>query len=321
MNSPLTTTSSTYSPSHSTSLLTSSLITPMPANNDQLRHHFPPLLKEYTDGRIERLMGLDFVPPSLDPATRVQSKDVEIAPEINLSARIFLPANADPSKKVPLLLYFHGGGFIVESAFSGLAPEHPLPIAFEDSWLSLKWVASQSTDAGHEKWIQDYADLGRVYLGGDSAGGTIAHNIAMRVGSEQLNGINLRGIFLNCPFFWGEDPILNEEKDLKLPRSFASKLLLYACPSISDCDEPWINPAKDKTLASLGCGKVLVYVAAKDPLKDRGWYYKDSLRESGWNGDVEVVEDKEEGHVFSVLCPDVWNGLAMLKKVASFINE
>ncbi|KAK4401633.1 putative carboxylesterase 7 [Sesamum angolense] len=280
----------------------------MAANNDELRHHFPPLLKEYTDGRIERLMGLDFVPPSVDPATRVQSKDVEIAPEINLSARIFLSANADPSKKVPLLLYFHGGGFIVESAFSAvyhkhlnflvaeanvvavsvnyrLAPEHPLPIAFEDSWLSLKWVASQSTDAGHEKWIQDYADLGRVYLGGDSAGGTIAHNIAMRV------------------------------------RSFASKLLLYACPSISDCDEPWINPAKDKTLASLGCGKVLVYVAAKDPLKDRGWYYKDSLRESGWNGDVEVVEDKEEGHVFSVLCPDGVNGLAMLKKVASFINE
>ncbi|KAL0422650.1 UNVERIFIED_CONTAM: putative carboxylesterase 7 [Sesamum latifolium] len=316
----------------------------MATNNDELLHDIPYLLKEYRDGRIERLMGLDLVPPSVDPATGVQSKDVEIAPEINLSARIFLPANADPSKKLPLLLYFHGGGFVVESAFSTvyhkhlnflvaeanvvavsvnyrLAPEHPVPIAFEDSWLSLKWVASQSTDAGHEKWIQDYADLGRVYLGGDSAGGTIAHNMAMRVGSEQLSGINLRGIFLNCPFFWGEDPVLNEEKELILPRSFASKLLQYACPSMSDCDEPWINPAKDKKLGSLGCGKVLVYVAGKDPLKDRGWYYKDSLTESGWNGDVEVVDVKEEGHVFSVLCPDGENGLAMLKKVASFINQ
>ncbi|KAK4437860.1 putative carboxylesterase 2 [Sesamum alatum] len=315
----------------------------MATNMDQILHDFPPLLRVYKDGRVERLTGLDFVPASVDPATGVQSKDVVIAPEIDLSARIFLPANADPSKKIPLLLYFHGGGFVAESAFSHqyhkhlnflvaeanvvavsvnyrLAPEHPLPIAFEDSWLSLKWVASQSTDAGHEKWIQDYADLGRVYLGGDSAGGNIAHNIAMRVGLEKLNGINLRGIFLNCPFFWGEDPILNEEKGVDM-RSFTYKFLRYVCPSISSCDEPWINPATDEKLASLECGKVLVYVAEKDRLKDRGWYYKDSLTKSGWNGDVEVVEVKEEDHVFSVLCPDAENSLAMLKKVAAFINH
>ncbi|KAG6383200.1 hypothetical protein SASPL_157055 [Salvia splendens] len=117
-------------------------------------------------------------------------------------ARIYLPPNADPTKKLPLLVYYHGGGFIVESAFPPLyhkhlnrlvtqanvvavsvnyrlAPEFPLPIAFEDSWRALKWIAE-----GEEEWINEFADLKSVYLGGDSAGGNIAHNIAMRVGES-----------------------------------------------------------------------------------------------------------------------------------------
>ncbi|PIN24682.1 Arylacetamide deacetylase [Handroanthus impetiginosus] len=289
----------------------------MAANPDEILHDFFPLLKHYKDGRIERLVGVDLVPPAVDPKTGVQSKDVEISPEINVSARLYLPKNPDRSKKLPLLVYFHGGGFLVDSAFSSqyqkhlnclvaeanvvavsvnyrLAPEHPLPIAFEDSWLALEWIVSESTD----EWIKDYADLDRVFFGGDSAGGNIAHNMAVRIGTQKLDGINLSGVILNCPFFYGKDPIGNE-----------------------DCDEPWINPAKDEKLSSLGCKKVLVYVAEKDFLKDRGCYYKEILSKSGWNGDVELVEVEGADHVFSVVYPDSENGIAMLKKVASCINE
>ncbi|KAI3446014.1 hypothetical protein Pfo_002679 [Paulownia fortunei] len=317
----------------------------MAANPEEILHDFSPMLRAYKDGRVERLTGQDFVPASVDPQTGVQSKDVEISPEINVSARLYLPGNANPSKKLPLLVYFHGGGFAVESPFSPLyhkhlnflvaeanvvavsvnyrlAPEHPLPIAYEDSWLALKWVASQSTEEGHEEWIKDYADLNRVYLGGDSAGGNIAHNIAIRVGTEKLDGINLSGIFLNCPFFGGEDPIESEAKDqFIIWKSFTDKLWFYVCPSMSGCDEPWINPAKDQKLSSLGCRRVLVYVAEKDFLKDRGWYYKETLSKSGWDGDVEFVEVTGQDHVFSVFSPDGEHGMAMLKKVASFINE
>ncbi|PIN15294.1 Arylacetamide deacetylase [Handroanthus impetiginosus] len=313
----------------------------MVANSDEILHDFSPLLKHYKDGRIERLVGLDVVPPSVDPKTGVQSKDLQISPEINVSARLYLPKNPDRSQKLPLLVYFHGGGFLVESAFSSLyqkhvnclvaqanvvavsvdyrlAPEHPLPIAFEDSWLALEWIASQSTD----EWIKDYADMNRVFLGGDSAGGNITHNMARRIGTQKLDGINLSGITLNCPFFYGKDPIGNEGADhFIFSKNYNDRLLPYVCPSMSDCDEPWINPAKDEKLSSLGCKKVLVYVAEKDFLKDRGCYYKEILSKSGWNGDVELVEVEGEDHVFSVLHPDSENGNAMLKKVASFINE
>ncbi|KAH6818945.1 hypothetical protein C2S51_002548 [Perilla frutescens var. frutescens] len=313
----------------------------MAANSDEILHDFTPMLRAYKNGRIERLTGQDFVPPSLDPATAVHSKDVQIAPEINLSARLYLPGNADRSKKLPLLVYFHGGGFVIESAFSPqyqkhlnrlvaeanvvavsvnyrLAPEFPLPIAFDDSWVALKWAAAEGSD----EWITEFADLNRLYLGGDSAGANIAHNIAMRVGSDNPERFNLRGIFMNCPFFGGVDPVGSESVEQFKPwKEFADKLWRFVCPTASDCDEPWINPGKDPNISRLVCKKVLIYVAEKDLLKERGWYYKEVLSKSGWNGKVECVEIAGEEHVFSVFFPDGENGMAMFKNLASFINH
>ncbi|KAG8368340.1 hypothetical protein BUALT_Bualt15G0035400 [Buddleja alternifolia] len=309
------------------------------SNSNEVLYDFPPMLRVYKDGRFERLWPIEFVPASVDPNTGVQSKDVEIAPEIGLSARIYVPRNADPAKKLPVVVYFHGGGFVVESAFSPLyqkhlnalvaeanvvavsvnyrlAPEFHLPIAYEDSWIALKWVGS-----GLDKWIQDYADLGRVYLGGDSAGGNIVHNIAMRVGSENPDGIHLRGAFLNCPYFCGKDPLLNEETHELMPKSYLDNLWHYACPSTNDCDDPLINPGMDSKLSGLGCKRVLVHVAEKDVLRGRGHLYKEVLEKSGWDGQVEIVDVKGKDHVFSVFFPDSESGLAMLKKVASFINH
>ncbi|XP_047983658.1 probable carboxylesterase 2 [Salvia hispanica] len=307
---------------------------------DKILHDFFPALRVHKNGRVERLMGLDLVPPSLDPLTSVQSKDVQIAPEINLSARIYIPPNADPTKKLPLLVYYHGGGFIIESAFSPfyhkhlnhlvaqanvvavsvnyrLAPEFPIPAAFEDSWRALKWSAK-----GKDEWINEFADLNRVYLGGDSAGANIAHNMAMRVGLENPEGFNLLGIFLNCPFFGGMDLIGSETtEESKRWREFFEKLWGFVCPSLRDRDEGWVNPAKDPKLSGLGCRKVLVYVAEKDFLKDRGLYYKEVLSNCGWKGEIECVEVVGEDHCFSMINSDSEVAIDMIKKVASFINQ
>ncbi|KAG8368342.1 hypothetical protein BUALT_Bualt15G0035600 [Buddleja alternifolia] len=271
-------------------------------SDDEILYNFSPIIKVFKNGRFEKLVPNTFAPASLDPDTGVQSKDVEISPENGVSARLYLPSTAAPGQKLPLLVYIHGGGFMVESAFAPhyhkhlnslvskanivavsvnyrLAPEHPLPICYEDSWLALKWVGS-----GHEEWIEKHADLGRVYLGGDSAGGNIAHNIAMRVGSENINGVVLRGIFLDCPFFLVEDPMGNEAN------GFEPQFWRYVCPSTTGCDDPRANPAMDPKLSSIGCKRVLVYVAENDILKDRGWDYKEALKKSGWDGDIEVVD-------------------------------
>ncbi|KAG6414996.1 hypothetical protein SASPL_122395 [Salvia splendens] len=78
-----------------------------------------PFIRVYKNGTIQRFIGQDFSPPSTDPATGVQSKDVHFS---HLSARLYLPKN--PAGKLPLLIYFHGGGFFTESAFSPTYHRH-----------------------------------------------------------------------------------------------------------------------------------------------------------------------------------------------------
>ncbi|XP_009773904.1 2-hydroxyisoflavanone dehydratase-like [Nicotiana tabacum] len=309
----------------------------------EIVHDLFPLIRVYKDGRIERLLGEGVVPAELDPETGVQIKDVQIDPKINLSARLYLPKNLDQVQKIPLFVYFHGGGFVIESASSPsyhkhlnlvateanviivsvnyrLAPEYPLPIAYEDSWLALKWIASHAKGEGHEPWLKDHADLNHVYFGGDSAGANIAHNIAIRVGLEKLDGVKLDGIFLACPYFWGIDLIDGEAENLDC-KNYIEKLWAFAHPNSSGLDDPLMNPEKDPKLSSLGCDKVLVYVAGKDPLKYRGLYYKELLEKSGWQGTVEVVEIKDEEHVFHLFAPTSENAMVVLKKLVSFLNQ
>lgn len=309
----------------------------------EIAHDFFPLIRVYKDGRIERLMGESLVPAESDPETGVHIKDVEIDPEINLSARLYLPKNVDPVQKIPLFVYFHGGAFAIESASSPtyhkhlsmvaaeanvvivsvnyrLAPEYPLPIAYEDSWVALKWVTAHANGDGHEPWLKDHADFNRVYFGGDSAGGNIAHNVAIRVGLEKLEGVKLDGIFLACPFFWGKDPIDGEAENLGA-QNYIEKLWLFVNPNSSGLDDPLINPEKNPKLSSLGCEKVLVYVAGKDPLRYRGFYYKEALEKSGWPGTVEFVEIKDEEHVFHLFAPTAEKAMGVVKKLVSFLNQ
>ncbi|KAL3732823.1 hypothetical protein ACJRO7_022362 [Eucalyptus globulus] len=163
-----------------------------------------PMIRVYKDGRVERLLGTDFVPPSTDPETGVSSKDVTIPvaaaattatsePSSHvISARLFLPKLTD-SRKLPLLIYFHGGGFCISSPFTAIhhgylnalvaeakvvavavdhrkAPEHPIPVAYEDAWAAIQWAASHCDGDGPEAWLNEHADFGRVFLSGESSG-------------------------------------------------------------------------------------------------------------------------------------------------------
>lgn len=85
-------------------------------------------------------------------------------------------------------------------------------------------------------------------------------------------------------------------------------------------DDPLINPGKDPKLGGLGCEKLLVCVAEKDALKERGWHYSEVLKKSGWKGVVDVIEAKGENHVFHLFNPTCDNAQALFKKIHSFIN-
>ncbi|KAL2460227.1 putative carboxylesterase [Abeliophyllum distichum] len=252
-----------------------------------------PFVQVYKDGRIERFIGTDRVPAT----TGVESKDIKIAPKRNVSARVYVRnRHAIPfGRKLPLLIYFHGGGFVTESVFSPtyhtflnalvdeaniiavsieyrLAPEHLLPIAYEDSWLALNWVVSHYEGNENEMWLNKHADFGNVYLRGDSAGANIAHNMAMRVGlASPEYPIKFSRVFLICPYFLGKRPIGNEAAD-PIRRNLFQSLWIHSYPNSRGLGDPLVNPAVDPKLSRLGCTSMLIFVAGKDFLRDREWF-------------------------------------------------
>ncbi|KAL2254661.1 UNVERIFIED_CONTAM: 2-hydroxyisoflavanone dehydratase [Sesamum indicum] len=322
------------------------LTTTAAASSSAVLYDIYPFIRVYKDGTVKRFIGTEVVPASVDPTTGVRSKDVVItAPELHISARLYLPKYATSTHKLPLLVYFHGGAFFTESAFSPLyhnhlnsivakanvvavsvnyrlAPEHPLPIGYQDSWHALKWVFSHSDGNGNETWLKNYADFMHVYLGGDSAGGNIAHNTAIRAGleHEMVHRVVIDGMFLNCPHFWGKTPIGNEASKPKR-EALMESIWIHAYPNSTGLDDPLVNPAMDPNLSKLRCKRVLVYVAEKDILRDRGWYYEKALRKSKWDGVVKVVEVKGEDHDFSIIFPNSRKAKIVLRQLASFLNQ
>ncbi|KAJ1379521.1 Alpha/Beta hydrolase fold [Sesbania bispinosa] len=97
--------------------------------------------------------------------------------------------------------------------------ENPLPACYHDCWAAFQWVSSHSTkipcpnNAETEPWLINDGDFNRVFIVGDSAGGNIAHNIAMRAGTEALPGdvIILRAI-LTHPKFYRSYPVVSKDQ-------------------------------------------------------------------------------------------------------------
>ena len=308
-----------------------------------------PYLRVYEDGTIERLHGTEVAPAGFDPRTGVSSKDVVVVPETGVSARLYRPNLPPKNKKLPLVVYFHGGGFFISSAGDPkyhhsmnnlvatadviavsvnyrLAPEHRLPAAYEDSWAAVQWVASHSAGGGGgEAWVKDEVDFERVFLVGDSAGANIAHHLGLRiVGSGLDQRMNVVGIVSVHPYFWGEEGIGSEAmaKD-PVRKAMVDKWWQFVCPSGRGNDDPLINPFVDggPRFKDLGCDRVLVCVAERDILRDIGRLYYETLVKSGWGGRAEIVETEGEDHVFHIFQVDSDKAQRLLTCVASFINH
>jgi acetyl esterase/lipase len=303
--------------------------------NDEIMYDVPGYIRIYKSGRADRFLGTEFVPPSTDPTTDVSSKDTMIMPGVR--ARLYIP-KIESDEKLPILIHYHGGAFCLGSAFEPLlnsymislvarakvvavsvqyrlAPEHPVPVAYEDSYAALDWVLSHC-NGGPEPWLAKHGDFTQLYVSGESAGGNIAHHVAM------YGGAKIKGTVLIHPYFLSSKEVKSEKLDPGVTETLTS-IWKIVCPSTTGLDDPWINPSSENAppLTELRCKRILVLVGGTDTLRDRGRDYYEKLKESGWKGELKFWETIGQGHCFHLGKPESDQTRAQDEVICEFLNK
>lgn len=210
-----------------------------------------------------------------------------------LAARFYLPPNLPGGVAPPLLVYYHGGGWVVGdlethdgvcrflAAAAGvavlavdyrLAPEHPFPAAIEDAWATFSWAAANASDLG--------VDPARIAVGGDSAGGNMAAVVAQRARTEGGPPLAMQLLVY---------PVTDSAENPRSRLLFADGFMLtkadmdffegfYVGPG-TDANDPRISILKAPDLA--GLAPAFVATAGFDPLRDEGEAYAIRMREAG----------------------------------------
>ncbi|CAK9324952.1 unnamed protein product [Citrullus colocynthis] len=313
------------------------------------------LIRVYADGHVERPPIIPNVSCSTTASDKgVTAKDVTIGNFTNTWVRIYV---VNSQRNLPLLVYFHGGGFCVGSAAWScyheflldlaskakcvilsvnyrLSPENRLPAAYEDGYNTLMWLKQQAiTNPIEHKWWLGNCNPSKLFLAGDSAGANIAYNIATRLGLNEptiLKPLTLKGIVLIQPFFGGESRTKSEK--LAAQPSSASALTLDAAdtywrlslPSGANRDHTWSNPVANggAKLRETKVPPLMVCISELDILVDRNLEFCAAMAAAGKK--VESVILKGVGHSFQILNKDQISSLRrqeMMGCIQAFLQQ
>jgi acetyl esterase len=208
----------------------------------------------------------------------------------DLPARIYTPQGGGP---FPILVYFHGGGWVIGNleAYDAtcraltnaadcmvvameyrLAPEHKFPAAPEDCYAAARWVAANATALG--------GDPARMAIGGDSAGGNLTAVVAQM--ARDRGGPSFVYQLLIYP-------VTDHQYNTVSYRENADGYLLtrdamawfWTCYLRSEADgqSPLASPLRAESLR--GLPPALIITAEFDPLRDEGEAYAARLRAAG----------------------------------------
>lgn len=244
-----------------------------------------------------------FAPPGERESVR-KIEDLAVQTEgVEIPMRIYTPAGG--SGPLPVLVYLHGGGWvigdietydipcralangagcIVASVDYRLAPEHKFPIPAEDCYRAVNWVARNTALFG--------GDPARIAIGGDSAGGNLSAVVTLM--ARDRGGPKI--VFQLLIY-----PVTNYALNTTSYRTNADGYMLtkgamewfwnHYLSSPDDGANPYASPLRATNLA--GLPPALVITAEYDPLRDEGIAYADKLRAAG----VHVTHTYYEGMI------------------------
>ena len=242
-----------------------------------------------------------------------------------IGVRVYTPTGEGP---FPLLLYFHGGGWVignvdvvdapcralanaagavVVSVEYRLAPEHPFPAAPEDCYYATSWAAFA---AEHEPETLR-ADPERLIVAGDSAGGNLAAAVALMArdrGGPRISQQVLIYPVTDCAF---DTPSYRDNAEGYLLTREAMRMFWgHYLADPAQASHPYAAPLRAESLA--GLPPALVLTCEYDPLRDEAEAYADRLRAAG----VPVTLRRFDSMIHGCL----WAG-GVLDRSRDFIGE
>ena len=238
----------------------------------------------------------------LGPVGREVDVDDLSVPVEGARLRVRLYRRRGAPEPTPLVVNFHGGGFVygnltsadwlcgnlaartgvtVASVDYRLAPEHPAPIPFRDCWAATRWLVEHADRLG--------ADRSQISLMGESAGGNLAALVALASRDRRRDDLDWPALAHQLLLYPITDltlasPSIDALPDAPmLPRTsldwFGRRYVPQGLPTSLPPDDPWVSPlhAPDKT----DLPPTLVVAAGQDPLRDDALRYADALQEAG----------------------------------------
>jgi acetyl esterase len=210
----------------------------------------------------------------------------------DLGARYYTPDEGGGPH--PLLVYYHGGGFVIcdldtHDAFCRLlckhagvnvlsvdyrmAPEHPFPAPVEDARAALRWAYEHASELG--------ADPERVAVGGDSAGGNLATVVCQLAARDGGPAPSFQLLIYPVTDFTASRP----SRELFGEGFFLTQAEMdwfnqhYIESVNADPTDPRVSPLMAEDLS--GQPPAFVVTAGFDPLRDEGEEFVRALRAAG----------------------------------------
>ena len=228
-----------------------------------------------------------------DPEDVADIRSLEApGPAGRVPMRLYRASGPAADAKLPVLIYFHGGGWVigdldthdticralanaagcvVVSVDYRLAPEHPFPAGVEDSIAATRWVAVHAGELG--------IDSTRIAVGGDSAGGNLAAVIAL---AARESGPRLGFQMLIYPAVDFAEPRDSHRRFAEGYGLTAAGMRWFGNQYLpaTDAAQDWrASPIRAASLAGLPPAWVLT--AGFDPLCDEGEEYAAALKAAG----------------------------------------
>jgi acetyl esterase len=249
-----------------------------------------------------------FTQPDPPPVGSVRDLQVP-GPGGPLPLRLYRPAGVGADAALPVLVYFHGGGWTIGDldthdvvcrhlcAASGaavlavdyrLAPEHPFPAAVDDCLAATRAVQQQAAALG--------VDPTRFAVGGDSAGGNLAAviSLALRDAGEPAPRLQLL-IYPATDQRAGAPSHTTNGDGYLLTRDSVSYYRGHYLPDPQTWTDWRASPLLAADLSRLP--PALVLTAGFDPLHDEGCQYADALSAAGNSAQTVCFERQVHGFV------------------------